>query len=177
MGEFLRGNPESSEDEQRYDQEPLELAVNGLSRVVSEQDEANDDSGDYDEEDDYDGEDDDYDEEDDDYYSEYEEQHYGEERTDFDEEKLTLQEIPLPAEILERYSFLSELPHGIAVMGGVARSIAREIITGEREPIRDIDLVNITDEEGNSEVDDDTLDELSRKFMPDDYTFGHGVGG
>ena len=61
-------------------------------------------------------------------------------------------------------------------MGGVARSIAREIITGEREPIRDIDLINITDEEGNSEVDYHTLDELSRKFMPDDYTFGHSVG-
>ena len=174
MDEFLRGNPESSEDEQRDDQEPLELAVNGLSRVVGEQDDANNDSGDYEEEDNYD---DDYGEEDDcdDYYSEYEEQHYGEERTDFDEEKLTLQEISLPAEILERYSFLSELPHGVAVMGGVARSIAREIITGEREPIRDIDLVNIVDEEGNSEVDYDTLDVLSRKFMLDDYVFGHGI--
>ena len=82
----------------------------------------------------------------------------------------------MPAEILERYSFLSELPHGVAVIGGVARSIAREIITGEREPIRDIDLINITDEEGNSEVDYDTLNELSRNFMPDDYTFGHGIG-
>ncbi len=175
MDGFLRGNPESSEVEQRDDQEPLELAVNGLSRVVGEQDDANNDSGDYEEENDYD---DDYGEEDDrdDYYSEYEEQHYGEERADFDEEKLILQEIPLPAEILERYSFLSELPHGVAVMGGVARSIAREIITGEREPIRDIDLVNITDEEGNSEVDYDTLDALSRKFMPDDYAFGHGIG-
>lgn len=174
MGEFLRGNTESSEDEQRDDREPLELAINGLSRVVGEQDDANNDSGDYEEENDYD---DDYGEEDDhdDYYSEYEEQHYGEERADFDEEKLTLQEIPLPAEILERYSFLSELPHGVAVMGGVARSIARETITGEREPIRDIDLVNIVDEEGNSEVDYDALDALSRKFMPDDYAFGHGI--
>ena len=175
MDEFLRGNPESSKDEQRDDQEPLELAVNGLSRVVGEQDDANNDSGDYEEENDYD---DDYGEEEndhDDYYSEYEEQHYSEERADFDEEKLTLQEIPLPAEILERYSFLSELPHGVAVMGGVARSIAREIITGEREPIRDIDLVNIVDEEGNSEVDYDTLGALSRKFMPDDYAFGHGI--
>jgi len=180
MGEFLRGNPESSEDEQRYDQESLELAVNGLSRVVGEQDDVDSNSDDFEEEDDYDDDyDEDYDEEDDDddddYYSEYEEQHYGEERADFDEEKLTLQEIPLPAEILKRYSFLNELPHGVAVMGGVARSIAREIITGEREPIRDIDLVNIIDEEGNSEVDDDTLDALSRKFMPDDYAFGHGI--
>ncbi|MBR3353364.1 hypothetical protein IKG49_02110 [Candidatus Saccharibacteria bacterium] len=172
MNEFLRGNLESFEDGQEHDLDITELAVDSLSRVVSERDDAvNGDSG-YEEEIDYD-EDGDYD--DDDYYSEYEEQHYGEERADFDEEKLTLQEIPLPAEILERYSFLSELPHGVAVMGGVARSIAREIITGEREPIRDIDLVNITDEEGNSEVDYDTLDALSRKFMPDDYTFGHGI--
>ena len=167
MSEFLRSNPESFENEQESDPDIAELAVNGLSRVVGEQeDDTNDDDyygeenyddGEYYEEDDYDDD-------------------YGEERADFDEEKLTLQEIPLPAEILDRYSFLSELPHGVAVMGGVARSIAREIITGEREPIRDIDLINITDEEGNSEVDYDTLDELSRKFMPDDYTFGHSVG-
>ena len=166
MSEFLRSNPESFENEQESDPDIAELAVNGLSRVVGEQeDDTNDDDyygeenyddGEYYEEDDYDDD-------------------YGEERADFDEEKLTLQEIPLPAEILDRYSFLSELPHGVAVMGGVARSIAREIITGEREPIRDIDLINITDEEGNSEVDYDTLDELSRKFMPDDYTFGHSV--
>ncbi len=167
MSEFLRRNPESFENEPESDPDIAELAVNGLSRGIGEQEDSidNDDyygednynDGEYDEEDNYDDD-------------------YGEERADFDEEKLTLQEIPLPAEILERYSFLSELPHGVAVMGGVARSIAREIITGEREPIRDIDLINITDEEGNSEVDYDSLDELSRKFMPDDYTFDHGVG-
>ena len=177
MSEFLRSNPESFENEQESDPDIAELAVSGLSRVANEQEDDADYDGYY-EEDNYD--DSEYDEEndydDDDYYSEYEEQHYGEERANFDEEKLTLQETPLPAEILERYSFLSELPHGVAVMGGVARSIAKEIITGEREPIRDIDLINITDEEGNSEVDYDTLDELSRKFMPDDYTFDHGIG-
>lgn len=167
MSEFLRRNPESFENEPESDPDIAELAVNGLSRVTSKQE----DDTDYD---DYYGEDN-YDD------GEYDEENgydddYGEERADFDEEKLTLQEIPLPAEILERYSFLSELPHGVAVMGGVARSIAREIITGEREPIRDIDLITITDEEGNSEVDYDSLDELSRKFMPDDYTFDHGVG-
>lgn len=177
MSEFLRSNPESFENEQESDPDIAELAINGLSRVADEQ-EGDTDDNDYYGEENYD--DDQYDEEDgyddDDYHSEYEEQHYGDERADFDEEKLTLQEIPLPAKILERYSFLSELPHGVAVMGGVARSIAREIITGEREPIRDIDLINITDEDGNSEVDYDSLDELSRKFMPDDYTFGHSVG-
>ena len=177
MSEFLRSNPESFENEQESDPDIAELAVSGLSRVANEQEDDADYDGYY-EEDNYD--DSEYDEEndydDDDYYSEYEEQHYGEERANFDEEKLTLQETPLPAEILERYSFLSELPHGVAVMGGVARSLAREIITGEREPIRDIDLINITDEDGNSEVDYDTLNELSRKFMPDDYTFDHGIG-
>ena len=167
MSEFLRSNPESFENEQESDPDIAELAVNGLSRVTGEQ-EVNTDDDDYYGEDNYD--DSEYDEEDG-----YDDD-YGEERADFDEEKLILQEIPLPAEILERYSFLSELPHGVAVMGGVARSIAREIITGEREPIRDIDLINITDEDGNSEVDYDSLDELSRKFMPDDYTFGHSVG-
>ena len=167
MSEFLRSNPESFENEQEPNPDIAELAVNGLSRVIGEHEDETDN-------DDYYGEDNygdsEYDEEDN-----YDDD-YGEECADFDEEKLTLQEIPLPAKILERYSFLSELPHGVAVMGGVARSIAREIITGEREPIRDIDLINITDEEGNSEVDYNTLDELSRKFMPDDYTFDHGIG-
>lgn len=171
MSEFLRNNPESFENEPESDPDIAELAVNGLSRVTSKQ-EDDTDYNNYYEEDNYgDGE---YYEEDD--YEDGYDDDYGEERADFDEEKLTLQEIPLPAKILERYSFLSELPHGVAVMGGVARSIAREIITGEREPIRDIDLINITDEDGNSEVDEDSLDELSRKFMPDDYTFDHGIG-
>ena len=170
MSEFLRSNPESFENEQESDPDIAELAVNGLSRVTSKQ-EDDTDYDDYYREDDYG--DSEYDEEDD--YEDGYDDDYGEGRADFDEEKLTLQEIPLPAEILNRYSFLSELPHGVAVMGSVARSIAREIITGEREPIRDIDLINITDEDGNSEVDYDTLDELSRKFMPDDYTFDHGV--
>lgn len=28
------------------------------------------------------------------------------------------------------------------MIGGMARSIAREVVTGEQEPIRDIDFVN-----------------------------------
>lgn len=180
MGEFLHNNQELFEDDLEYNSDIADLAVNGWSRVFREQDDIINDDVVYEEEsnysDEYDEEDGDDYYDDDDCYSEYEEEHYGEERAEFDEDELTLQEIPLPAEILERYSFLNELPHGVAVMGGVARSIAREIITGEREPIRDIDLVNITDEEGNSEVDDDTLDSLSRKYMPDDYAFGHGMG-
>ena len=158
MSELPHNNPESLEDEHDLNLDAAELAANSLSHAIEDEEYGDDYYDDYG------------------YYSEYEEQHYGEERTDFDEEKLTLREIELPKEILERYPFLSELPHGVAVMGGVARSIAREIITNEREPIRDIDLVNIVDEDGNSEVDDDTLDALSREYMPDDYTFGHGIG-
>ena len=150
MSELVHSNPDSFEDEQ------------------------DDDSYDY-EDDSYDYDDDDYDDDDDDYYTEYEEEHYGKERIDFNEEELKLDEIPLPEEILERYPFLEELPHGIAVIGGVARSIAREIITGEREPIRDIDLVNIIDEEDDDRIEAETLEALSEKYMPDDYAYGHGI--
>lgn len=182
MSEILHSNPESFEEKERESGSDVEeLAVEGLSRFLAESaDDGEEDSEEDDDYyDDYDDDDDDesYDDEDDDddYYSEYEEEHYGEERKDFKEEKLTLRELPIPKEILERYPFLTELPDGIAVMGGVARSVAREVITGEREPIRDIDLVDILDEEWNSKVDDETLDELSQKYMPDDYAFGHGI--
>ena len=172
MSEILHDDSESFEEEEEHETSATQMAIKGLSRVVGEGDD-----GTTAEEDDYYEEDDDYEEdEDDDYYSEEEEEHYGEERTEFDEEKIKLREIPIPKEILKRYPFIAELPHGIAIMGGVARSIAREMITGEREPVRDIDLVNITDEEGDGEVDDETLDTLSREYMPDDYAFGHGIG-
>lgn len=195
MSEFLRGGFETFEDDREHDADVDELAISGLSRVIKERGsivkddedetggdeyESDDDGwdGDFEGESDYDeGEDEDEDEDEDErsYYSEEEERRYGEERVDFNEERIRLTEIPIPKELMERYAFLSELPHGVAVMGGVARSVAREIITGEREPIRDIDLVNIVDEAGNSEVDEPMLDELSRKYMPDDYAFGHGI--
>lgn len=190
MGEFLRSNPESFDDVRENNSNVVEPTFDDSFIFVGEQNDSIENNDDYDDEggysDEY-GHDDEYDdgyyddeeygyESDDGYYSEYEEQHYGEERYAFNEEKLTLQEIALPDEILKRYSFLGELPHGIAVMGGVARSIAREIIAGVREPIRDIDLVNIVNKEGNSEVAPETLDVLSRKYMPDDYSFGHGIG-
>ena len=176
MSEFLQSSPAPQEDrDDDYDY------TGWRSNEFSDESDHDDreDAEPYEDDDNYYEDDyDDYEEEedDDDYYDDYEEQHYGEERAEFKEEKLTLETIPLPKEILERYSFINELPPGIAVMGGVARSIAREIITGEREPIRDIDLVNIVDENGTSKVDPNTIDELSRKFMPDDYAFGYGVG-
>ncbi len=143
-----------------------------------------DDDDYYDDQDDYDDDDYDDDQDDDDWneYDDYDDDddqdeviHSGKERSDFNEDKISLQEIPIPKYILERYSFIKELPSGIAVMGGVARSIAREIITGEREPIRDIDLVNIWESYGKSKVDDAKLDELSQEYMSEDYSHGHGI--
>lgn len=189
MSEFMRSGSESLEDERQFNPDITNLAADSLSRAVGNQNKEND-SRNYDEEADYDSssdnegyedgyDDDDYgyeDDYDDDFFDDYEEVYRGERRTEFSDEKLTTQEIPVPEKILERCSFLGELPHGVAVVGGVARSIAREIITGESEPIRDIDLINIVDENGNSEVDADTLHKLSREYMPDDYAFGHGIG-
>ena len=146
--------------------------------------------GDYDDGyDNYDGEDDDYDhgedaygdydddyddyDDDDDYNSYY---NGDNERLEVKEDELKIREIPLPENILKRYDFIEKLPSGIAIMGGVARSVAREILTGEKEPIRDIDLVEITNNEDESTVDPELLDELAQTYMPDDYAFGHGIG-
>ena len=145
--------------------------------------------GDYDDGyDNYDGEDDDYDHSEDAYgdydddYDDYDDDdcnsYYNgdNERLEVKEDELKIREIPLPENILKRYDFIEKLPSGIAIMGGVARSVAREILTGEKEPIRDIDLVEITDNEDESTVDPELLDELAQTYMPDDYAFGHGIG-
>ena len=121
----------------------------------------------YDEETSYDDEDEDW-YEDSEYYESYE-------REELKEENLELISIDIPKHIIERFPFLLELPSGIAVMGGVARSVAREMITGDREPMRDIDLVNILDKNGESKIPAEVVDELSREYMPDDYSFGHGM--
>ena len=139
--------------------------------AAGEDDDDDYDESDYDEEDDYDDEVD-YDDDNSDDYAPPRDLH---ERVEFNEKNIVLRKIPLPDYILERYDFLSDLPEGAAVMGGMARSIAREMITGDREPIRDIDLVNILDENGRSRLDPETIDALSRQYMPDDYSFGHGM--
>ena len=144
-----------------------------------------DNEDDYDDYDDYDSEDDGYDHDEDAYgdYDDYDDDddynsYYNgdNERLEVKEDELKIREIPLPENILKRYDFIEKLPSGIAIMGGVARSVAREILTGEKEPIRDIDLVEITDNEDESTVDPELLDELAQTYMPDDYAFGHGIG-
>ncbi len=97
------------------------------------------------------------------------------ERVEYSKENRSFEIFPLPDEIKNRYAFLQDLPKNVAVMGGMARSIAREIITGDREPIRDIDLVNILGTDGESLNDEATLNKLSQQYMADDYAYGHGI--
>jgi hypothetical protein len=198
MSEILNNDSEYNEESVDSEREAAELAAAGLARAIEEEradddqyedeyDDEYDDQNEDEHEDEYDDQyEDEYDDEwnndeqddddgydyEDDYYNDW---HNGEIRADYDEDFLTFSEFELPKELKERYKFLEDLPHGVAVMGGVARSIAREIITGEAEPIRDIDLVNIVSEEGG-EIDPEMRDELSKKYMPDDYAFGHGMG-
>ena len=97
---------------------------------------------------------------------------YDDERTE--QKRIIVTELEIPPEISEKYSVLCELPQGVCVMGGVARSIAREILTGVKEPVRDVDLVAI-EEFDTSNLDSVTMDQLSTKYMPDDYSHGHGM--
>ena len=99
----------------------------------------------------------------------------GDERVEFRDEHRQINQYPLTPEIYERFPFLHELPQGIAVMGGVARSAVRQFLTGDIEPIRDLDLVNINDREGDQSITPDDLDRLSKEYMPDDYAFGYGI--
>ena len=114
---------------------------------------------------------DDFDEEES-YENDYQDE---DERIEFRDSYKRINQVPLTPEIYERFPFLHELPQGIAVMGGVARSITRQFLTGDIEPIRDIDLVRIDDREGDQSVSPEELDLLSQKFMPEDYAFGHGI--
>ena len=133
-----------------------------------------DEDNDFEEEENYENEYDDNDdfEEEENYENEYDDE---DERIEFRDSYKRINQVPLTPEIYERFPFLHELPQGIAVMGGVARSIARQFLTGDIEPIRDIDLVRIDDREGDQSVSPEELDRLSQKFMPEDYAFGHGI--
>jgi len=84
--------------------------------------------------------------------------------------------LTIPQELLEEYNLPKGLPEEICVMGGTARSLARRMIAGDLEPVRDLDLVCIEDlgapEAG---IDEGYLDAISAKYMKDDYTYGHGI--
>lgn len=99
----------------------------------------------------------------------------GEERVEELERERQFETFTLPKELIREYD-LPRLPKGVAIMGGTARSVARRVVTGDAEPVRDLDLVYIPEldksEEGLSEEE---LEELSKEYMPDDYMNGHGI--
>lgn len=76
-------------------------------------------------------------------------------------------------DLLEKYE-LNDLPQGIGVVGGAARTIAWEQLFNEtRSVIRDIDLVGFTE----CNPDTTRYEKLSQKYMPDDFEYGNGVRG
>lgn len=96
---------------------------------------------------------------------------YSDNRAELYENEHKFQLYELPESVFKRYPFIRELPERIAIIGGMARSIARELVTGEnknhREPVRDIDLVNIIDNDGSCYVSPAVRDQLSAEYMPD----------
>lgn len=73
-------------------------------------------------------------------------------------------------EILEGLD-LPVLPAGYAYMGGAARAVALAVITGETSPIRDLDIVAVSD----LDPDMSQAPELAESLMPDDYAYGNGI--
>lgn len=108
-------------------------------------------------------------------YSDYDDDYYDDEEAR-EARELSLKVVDIPKEIIEEYDFVKDIPPHIALMGGCARSIARRIITGEQEPIRDIDLINIKlDPSAEDYYTSEQLDKMSQEFMPDDWNYGHGI--
>lgn len=178
--------PESVEVKHFDDFEAMDVALRGLKRVLAdrpkpatvagEESQATDDgeiepAEETDEywEDDYG----DYDSYDDDYEYEYD---AGEERLEELEREKQFEVLTIPKEILEEYKLPEDLPAGVAVMGGTARSLARRVVTGDKEPVRDLDLIYIEElSEPDNPVSQETLEEISEKYMPDDFAYGHGI--
>lgn len=176
----------STEVEHFEDFEAMDVALRGLKRVLAdrpkpatvagEESQATDDSEiepteEMDEywEDDYD----DYDSYDDDYDYEYD---AGDERLEELEREKQFEVLTIPQEILEEYNLPQDLPAGVAVMGGTARSLARRVVTGDKEPVRDLDLIYIAEfSDPDNPVSPEDLEEVSEKYMPDDFAYGHGI--
>lgn len=97
-------------------------------------------------------------------------------RTEELEREKQFEVLTIPKEVLEEYKLPEDLPTGVAVMGGTARSLARRLLTGDEEPTRDLDLVYIPEFAGSGDlVGREKLDEIATKYMPDDFAFGHTI--
>lgn len=72
-----------------------------------------------------------------------------------------------------RHFGLENLPDGIAIIGGAARAIAQEVIFDEQAPVRDIDLIAVSQLCSEETLSD--LGRLSEEYMASDNAYGHGV--
>jgi len=147
-----------TEERKLQELELLELEPSGGSENVEELDE-----------DDYD-----YDED----YSDYEDYYdWGESREEELEREQKFELFTIPPKIIEEYNLPDDLPDGVAIMGGTARSLARRLVAGDKEPVRDLDLVFIPElADRDNPPTDNEIEALSQKYMPDDYAYGHGIG-
>lgn len=151
----------------------MDVAVRGLKKVLERgakgdaklESEANEDWEDEDEDED----------EDENYEDEYDYDE-GEERQEILERENQFEVLTIPEEILEEYNLPQDLPSGVAIMGGTARSLARRLVTGDKEPVRDLDLVYVPEFEDEAHpVADEELDKIAERYMPDDFAYGHGI--
>ena len=99
-------------------QEQIGIKMESSNLATTEQDDSSENE--YDDNDDF--------EEEENYENGYEDE---DERIEFRDSYKKINQYPLTPEIYERFPFLHELPQGVAVMGGVARSIARQFLTGD----------------------------------------------
>jgi hypothetical protein len=85
-------------------------------------------------------------------------------------EAFSLHEYKIDHDILEQLG-LPALPNGYGFIGGAARAIAQKLLFDESAPIRDIDIVAISDYDPDLSL----ATELSAEYMPDDNAYGHGI--
>jgi hypothetical protein len=81
-------------------------------------------------------------------------------------------ELRVPPEMLEKRE-LANIPAGYGIIGGAARSIAFELLTGVELPVRDVDLAGFPGMQ--SDLSPDTRHSVNQQYSPDDYAFGHGL--
>lgn len=161
------------------DFEAMDVALRGLKRVTEEKQRREAEAAEFaevevdNEEDGWRGEDTQESYWDDDEYDDY---YQGEERLEELEREKRFEVMTIPQEILEEYGLPTDLPAGVAVMGGTARSLARRVVTGDKEPVRDLDLIYVPElAEPDNPASSEQLDAVSAKYMADDYKYGHGV--
>lgn len=159
----------------------MDVALRGLKRVTEEKQRREAEAAEFpevevdeDNEDDWRGEETQESSWDDEWYYDY---YAGDERSEELEREKQFEVMTIPQEILDEYELPTDLPAGVAVMGGTARSLARRVVTGDKEPVRDLDLIYVPElADPDNPASNEQLDAVSAKYMADDYKYGHGVG-